>query len=65
MKLYHSCRRVNELLSRRLDEPLGKAEQLQLRLHLLVCRGCRHVDEQFAKLRELSAGFNSEFFGGD
>jgi len=50
-----SCRRAAELLSQSLDEPLDLADRTQLRLHLFICRGCRHVEHQFEGIRALSA----------
>jgi hypothetical protein len=57
----HSCRRAAELLSQALDEPLSTGERLQLRLHLFLCRSCRHVDDQFSELR----GLSSQLFADD
>jgi hypothetical protein len=55
-----SCRRAAELLSQSLDEPLDLAARSQLRLHLFLCRSCRHVENQFAGIRDLA----SNLFGG-
>lgn len=44
MNWMHSCKRVAQLLSQRLDEPLGPLDQLKLRLHLSLCGDCRNVD---------------------
>lgn len=46
MKWMHSCRRVTELLSQRLDEPLGRVDELKLRLHLSLCGNCSNVEKQ-------------------
>lgn len=35
-----SCKRATELISKGVDEPLGRFEALQLRLHLYVCEFC-------------------------
>jgi hypothetical protein len=59
----HSCRRAAELLSQALDEPLSSGQRLQLRLHLFLCRSCRHVDDQFSELRSLSTGLFGEDWG--
>ena len=55
MTSIHSCRRVAELLSRSLDEPLDLADRTQLRLHLFLCRNCRHVERQLDGIRALSS----------
>lgn len=54
MNLTHSCRRVAELLSQRMDEPLGWLDRLRLRVHLSMCDNCRHVAQQLEAVKELS-----------
>jgi hypothetical protein len=54
-----SCKRVAELLSQRLDEPLSLIEEMKLRLHLSMCANCHNVDEQLKGLRATSAGLFS------
>jgi hypothetical protein len=46
-----SCRRASELLSEEQDRDLGLAEWTALQGHLVICRGCRAVSEQFKLLR--------------
>ncbi len=53
----HYCRQVAELLSQRLDEPLGRLDSLRLWVHLKLCPDCVHADQQFQSVRSLSAGF--------
>ena len=40
-----SCKKVTELISKSMDEPLSSQEQLALKVHLFVCEWC----EQFRK----------------
>jgi hypothetical protein len=47
-----SCRRATELLSQQMDRPLSPEERSALQAHLVICRGCRAVDEQFRFMRE-------------
>ena len=54
MNLTHSCRRVAELLSQRMDEPLGWLDGLRLRVHLSMCDNCRHVSQQLDAVNELT-----------
>jgi predicted anti-sigma-YlaC factor YlaD len=61
MNWMHSCKRVAELLSQRLDEPLGLVDEMKLRLHLSMCGNCRHVEQQIAAVHAASAGL---FAGG-
>ncbi len=37
MNWMHSCRQAAELLSQRLDEPLGLLDTIRLRVHLSMC----------------------------
>ena len=46
MNWMYSCKRVAELLSQRLDEPLGLIDEMRLKLHLSMCGNCSHVAEQ-------------------
>lgn len=47
-----SCQEASRLQSRALDEPLGRAENLGLRVHLVLCRWCRRYGRQLVQLRE-------------
>ena len=60
MNLTYSCKRVAELLSQRLDEPLGLIDELRLRLHLSMCGNCSNVAEQLSAVNAASA----ELFSG-
>lgn len=55
MNLMHSCKRAAELLSRRLDEPLGMVDDLLLALHLSMCRNCSEVEKQLAHIHSASS----------
>ncbi len=46
-----SCKDVSELLSQGQDRPLNWVERLRLRLHLLLCEGCRNFSSQLDFLR--------------
>lgn len=61
MNLLHSCKRVAELLSQGMDEPLGWLDRLRLRIHLSMCDNCRHVQQQLVAVKALS----SELFNQD
>lgn len=53
-KLMYSCKQASELSSRAMDQPLGLAERLLLRLHLMMCRGCSNFSHQIGLLRRAS-----------
>ena len=46
-----SCKEVSRLVSEGLDRELPAQEQLRLRAHLAICRGCRSISERMAFLR--------------
>jgi hypothetical protein len=46
-----SCRDAHQLLSERMDRPLGGLERLRLRLHLGICRACSRVERQMDLMR--------------
>lgn len=54
MNLMYSCRRVAELLSQRLDEPLGLIDEMRLKLHLSMCGNCSHVADQIEAVHTAS-----------
>lgn len=55
MNWTHSCRKVAELLSQRLDEPLGLIDRMRLRVHLSMCGNCSNVAQQIDRLHALSS----------
>ena len=46
-----SCKKATRLMSEAQDRDLSIAERSALQAHLLVCRGCRAVNDQFQSLR--------------
>ena len=46
-----SCREISVLLSEAHERHLGLAEQWGLKLHLLLCAGCRNFRRQLDFLR--------------
>lgn len=61
MGLMYSCRQAAALISRSLDEPLGRVDRLRLRLHLRLCGDCSNVERQLVELQRRSRGlFASE-----
>lgn len=46
-----NCKEATQLLSQDLERKLSLPERLGLRLHLLICRGCRATERHFAFLR--------------
>ena len=60
MKLMFDCREMARLISDRHEQTLEPGERARFRLHLVMCRNCRTVEEQMAFLhqamRRLGAG---------
>jgi hypothetical protein len=50
-----SCKEATRLLSQREDRRLTLGESAALRVHLVICRGCRTVSEQIPFLRRALA----------
>jgi predicted anti-sigma-YlaC factor YlaD len=47
-----TCKEVSRLVSEGLDKELPAEEQLRLRAHLAICRGCKNLSDRFAFLRK-------------
>lgn len=46
-----SCKETTHLLSAAQDRPMTFKERFDLKLHLLICRGCANYREQMDFLR--------------
>lgn len=46
-----TCRDTTRLLSERNERELSPRERMELRLHTLVCRGCRRYGAQISFIR--------------
>lgn len=46
------CKRNTELLSQGQDRPLTLRERMAMRLHLMMCKGCRNFEKQLAFIRK-------------
>lgn len=47
-----NCRDATLLMSSALDRRLTRGERLGLRLHLLICKGCRNFRQQMTFVRQ-------------
>ena len=54
-----NCREASQLMSQAMDRRLGWRERVGLRLHLLLCSGCRAARRQLSFIRSACA----EWFG--
>ena len=46
-----SCKQSAELMSQGMDRSLSRHERIMLRLHLLMCTGCRNARRQLEFIR--------------
>lgn len=49
-----SCKQMTYLISQQLDRKLTTSERIALRLHTMMCTGCRNFDDNTAFLRKVS-----------
>jgi len=47
-----NCKQNSELLSQSLDRPVSLREKFAMRLHLMMCLGCRNFEKQLAFIRK-------------
>jgi hypothetical protein len=45
------CRHAHQLLSERMDRPLGTGDRLRLWLHLRICHMCARIERQMDFIR--------------
>ena len=47
-----NCKQATQLMSQELDRQLNWRERLALRVHVLMCGGCRNFRKQMSFLRD-------------
>jgi len=47
-----NCKQATELMSRSQDQTLPLLKRLNLKLHLIMCRGCSNYNKQLAFIRK-------------
>jgi predicted anti-sigma-YlaC factor YlaD len=52
-----SCHDATRLMSEKLERKLALVEVMNLRLHLMMCKGCRHFDDQMLSLRQITRAY--------
>lgn len=55
MNWAYSCKRVAELLSQSLDEPLSLTDRIRMGMHFSLCGDCQNVKQQLTALQALTA----------
>jgi hypothetical protein len=54
-----SCKEVTRLVSQGLDRELTFGERTALRVHFVICQGCRNVNRQLSFLRRAMQGLSA------
>ncbi|MGR7921499.1 zf-HC2 domain-containing protein [Zobellella denitrificans] len=49
-----NCRQATQLMSESQDRPLTAGEKLALKLHTLMCKGCRNFEQQLPVIRRIA-----------
>ena len=52
-----NCKQATRLLSERMERDLNRRERLGLKLHVMLCRGCRNFGHQMRSLRDLAQSY--------
>ncbi len=52
-----SCHEVTRLFSESQERPLTLQERMPLKLHTMMCAGCRNFGQQMHTLRSLTRGY--------
>lgn len=47
-----NCKQATALISLRMDKKLTMLQKISLRLHLMMCSGCRNFSKQMGFLRQ-------------
>lgn len=56
----YSCKQAMRIASDALERPLTPRERWLLRMHLFICRDCRHGAEQFRMLHQVARGLGEQ-----
>lgn len=52
-----NCKRISELSSRELEQPLSLADKMQVATHVLMCADCRNFRRQLLTLRRAAQDY--------
>lgn len=52
-----NCKSVTRLVSEAQERPLNAREAIGLKVHLMMCSGCRNYSQQIAFLRQAMRAF--------
>ena len=60
-----SCKKAGKLISESQDRKLSSFENMNLRMHLIICKFCRQVDKKYCCLRVIVCQFSSRIEEGE
>lgn len=52
-----NCREVTRLLSESQERPLALPERMSLKMHVMMCSGCRNFGKQMQTLRQITRAY--------
>lgn len=52
-----NCREVTRLLSESQDRTLALTERMSLKIHVMMCKGCRNFGVQMDALRQMARAY--------
>lgn len=52
-----NCHKATRLMSEKLERKLGLFEAMNLRFHLMMCKGCSNFDDHMGSLRQLTRAY--------
>ncbi|MDD2737975.1 MAG: zf-HC2 domain-containing protein [Methylomonas lenta] len=55
-----SCRDITALVSQGLDKKLSFSERLAIKVHVMMCSGCRNFQSQSQFIRKAAQGYSEQ-----
>ena len=52
-----NCHDATRLMSEKLEHKLSLAEAINLRFHLMICKGCSHFNQHMLSLRQFTRAY--------
>lgn len=52
-----NCREATRLMSKAQEHPLNLGENLSIKMHVMMCSGCRNFGKQMHTLRQIARAY--------
>ena len=52
-----NCKDITRLFSERMERPLSASERIQLKLHCMMCTGCKNFGDHMLDIRQMARQF--------